>query len=180
MTIAIVMVVAGLYGLTMKTADLLDEHGLKLFRGANLVAGVLWGIFGSWLILTDRDLGNILLAQIVTYLVRGRLDYLNHRIGATIMIITFLIGGQFQPFLFGIFGVIFLIFGSLRDYIGNVRDQRDFWYWLNEPAWYYVIPPFVYSLVTGNWLIFGVLAIYRASYNSLKYLAPRLGWVKDA
>lgn len=165
--------IAVLYGVTMKVADLLDEHGLKLFRGADILFGILWGVLGSVLILADQTLANVLLAQMIAYIVRQRLDYLNHALGATIMIIAFLATQEFEPFIFGIFAITFLLFGALRDYVGNVRGKRDLLYQINEPAWYYVIPPAIYSAVTGDWLIFGLLAAYRLSYNLVKYLVPR-------
>jgi len=170
------VLIACLYGVTMKVADLLDEHGLHLFAGADLLFGVLWGICGGLLVLADPVVANVLLAQMVAYIVRRRLDYVNHAIGAAIMIVTFLASTAFAPVLFGVFGVTFLLFGALRDYIGNVRTKRDWLYMINEPAWYYVIPPAIYGLVTGEWLLLVLLATYRVSYNIIKYTAPR--WSK--
>lgn len=173
-------VIAILYGVTMKIADLLDEHGLRMFPGADLLFGIAWGACGSLLVLADPVVANVLLAQMVAYIVRRRLDYVNHAIGATMMIVAFVASTEFLPLLFGVFGVTFLLFGALRDYIGNVRTKRDWLYLVNEPAWYYVIPPAIYGLVTGEWLLFALLAVYRVSYNIVKYTAPRWGKVHSA
>ena len=37
-----VVIYAILFGITMKIADLLDEHGLKSFKGADILFGFLW------------------------------------------------------------------------------------------------------------------------------------------
>ena len=46
-SLPIILIFAALYGITMKIADLLDEHGLKWFKGSAIIFGILWGLFGS-------------------------------------------------------------------------------------------------------------------------------------
>ncbi len=49
-SLLLVLIFASLYGVTMKVADLLNEHGLKLFRGSAILFGILWGFFGALLV----------------------------------------------------------------------------------------------------------------------------------
>ena len=58
---------------------------------------------------------------------------------------------------------------GLRDYLGDVRKKKDWIYKINEPAWYYVIPTFIYSIASGNWMIFYVFTIYIIFYDLAKY-----------
>lgn len=157
------------YGITMKIADSVDEHGLRLFPGDRLVFGILWGAFGSLLVLSRPDIANIVLAMIMAYVVRLRLDYRNHAIAAAMIIITFLWKSTFELRLFLIFFSVFVIFGSIRDYLGDVRKKKDWLYKVNEIAWYYAIPTAIYSAITGTWVVFWVFTLYRFSYNIVKY-----------
>lgn len=163
-----ILLVAALYGGTMKLADLFDEHGLRWFRGDGLLFGLLWGVFGSLLLLADPILANGLLAQQLGYLVRLRLDYRNHAIAALMMVLTFLMTQQFDLSIFTFFFAGFTSLGLVRDYYGKKKEPR--WlYYLNEPAWYYLLVPAGYGWATGTWLPFAVFGIYRLTYNIVKY-----------
>lgn len=160
---------AALFGVTMKLADLFDEHGLKWFKGDAIIFGLLWGIFGSLLVLSRIDIANVVLAMILAFLVRKRLDYLNHTIAATMIIVVFLWQSSFDLNLFLLFFVIFALFGGLRDYLGDVRKKKDWIFYINEPASYYVIPTAIYGVFTGNWIIFIVFTVYLIFYDLVKY-----------
>lgn len=167
---------ASLYGITMKLADLFDEHNMKWFKGDAFIFGLLWGSFGILLILSRIDIANIILAQMIAYIVRLRLDHLNHAIAATMIIITFILKSQLNLTLFLTFLIIFIVFGGLRDYFGNIRKKKDWLYKINEPALYYIIPTFIYSLITGVWIVFFVFTVYRISYNIVKYRLFKKGY----
>lgn len=77
------------FGVTMKIADLLDEHGLKLFKGASLMFGFLWGIIGALLIFDNNILANFILAMLIHWILRYRIDYLNHGIAVSIILFGF-------------------------------------------------------------------------------------------
>ena len=81
---------AGLYGVTMKTADLLNEHKLKWFKGSNILFGFLEGFFAVLLIIGNIQVANLVLAQVIAFIVRGRVDYRNHMLAAAIIIVSFL------------------------------------------------------------------------------------------
>ena len=166
-----------LYGITMKIADLLDEHGLKLFKGSGILFGVLWGIFGALLILGHNTIANIILAMNIAFIIRNRLDYLNHQIATSIIIISFLFFAIFQPWLFLTFFFIFLIFGSIKDYIGDtLKLKKGIMFHFNERSWYYYILTLIYSIYTGIWMVFFVFALYKLSYDITKYIAAKKGY----
>lgn len=112
---------SALFGITIKVADLLDEHGLKWFKGDRIIFGFLWGIFGSLLMLnSDPVIASAFLAMILGCLVRNRLDYLNHQIGAALMYLTGfgLISVNFTTLV--IFFILFVALGSIKDYTDDV------------------------------------------------------------
>ncbi len=167
--IAFVGVLAIFYGASMKLADLFDEHGLHWFRGDAAVFGLLWGVFGSLLVLANPVVANALLAQMVCYIIRRLLDYWNHAVAAAVIIVTFFVTRQpFLPTTFVIFLVGFTLLGLVRDYYGKKKEPA--WlYHLNEPAWYYLIVPLAYWLATGHWLALVVFPLYRLAYSGVKY-----------
>lgn len=167
--IVFVGLLALLYGITMKLADLFNEHGLRWFRGDAAVFGLLWGIFGSLLVLTNPIVSNALVAQMACYVIRRLLDYWNHAVAATMIIVTFLATGQpFLPLPFTIFFFGLTALGLVRDYYGQRKEPR--WlYHLNEPAWYYLLVPLAYWWLTDHWIALLVFPIYRAAYSVIKY-----------
>ncbi|MBU0648529.1 hypothetical protein KJ969_00235 [Patescibacteria group bacterium] len=174
--IPLIVIGAILYGMTMKVADLLNEHGLKWFRGSAVFLGVLWGVFGSLLVISNQNIANIILAMNIAFIIRNRLDFLNHQIAAAIIIISFLFFSTFNPTLFVVFFIIFLIFGSLKDYVGDILKKKGMLATLNEAMLYYPIPTFTYCSIYGNWIIFWAFLLYTVSYDCTKYIAKKRGY----
>jgi len=164
-----ILVYSALFGLTMKLADLFDEHKMRWFKGDAILFGLFWGFLGALLVLSNQDIANVLLAMILAFLVRMRLDYRNHVIASAIIIIIFLWKSVFDVNLFLIFFAIFMVFGGLRDYLGDIRKKKDWLYKTNEVAWYYIIPTAIYGYFTGNWLIFIVFTVFIIFYDLVKY-----------
>lgn len=175
MNFSITLVVAAVYGAMMKLADLTNEHGRRWFYGDNWLFGLGWGAAGSLLmVLGDGATATILLAQLAAYGVRGSLDYWNHRAASLLIVAAFLFfeahrAPTFRGDVFLAFLIVFALFGGLRDFVGR-RPKKNFWYILNEPAWYYVVPTLIYSAATGDWLVFVVFSVYRVSYNAVKLI----------
>ena len=172
-----IIITAILFALTMKVADLLDEHGLKLFKGSAIFFGVLWGGFGSLLIPGNEIIGNIVIAMVIAFIVRNRLDFFNHQLAATIIIISFLCIGNFSPIIFSIFFVIFAIFGTLRDIVDDkLKKTNTLFGKINDTMLYYPIPAFIYSVYTNDWLIFFTFLLFTISYDLTKYIAKKKGY----
>lgn len=178
MNIALILASAICFGITMKIADLLNEHGLKWFKGSTILFGCLWGILGIILELGDNIIANILLAMNMAFLPRNRLDYINHQIASSMIILVFLLKATFLPVLFFAFYFNFLIFGSLRDYIGDRIVNKNYWQRLYDNVmWYYIITPLIYCLLYGNWIIFWTFTFYSIAYDTTKYLYKKKGYV---
>lgn len=176
-TILLLLLAVG-YGVTMKVADLLNEHGLKLFRYSDLVFGLLWGACGALLVAHGGTvIANMVLAMNVAFIFRKRLDYLNHQLAAGIIFLSFLLLAHFSLPIFSIFGIVFLVFGAIKDYGDDKLDGRGKWHWLSEAMLYYPLPTLIYCVLNGDWIIFWVFALYTLSYNLVKSIARGKGFV---
>jgi len=176
-SVPLIIIYALLYGTTMKVADLLNEHGLRWFKGSAVTFGVLWGIFGALLVLSNNITANLILAMNLAYIIRNRLDYLNHQIAASIIIIIFLFSSIFEPFLFMVFYLIFLMFGSLRDYIGDkIKKKSKLQLIYDSIRWYYPVPTFIYCIIYGNWIVFWTFFVFNSAYDITKYIYKRKGY----
>jgi len=168
-----ILIYSALFGVTMKVADLLDEHGLKWFKGSAIIFGVLWGVLGSLLVISDSLVANLILAMVVAFIFRMRVDYRNHAIATTMIISAFLIFSTFQLQTFFIFLGTFIVFGFIKDVMDDYYKKRNWMQKLSETGWYYVIPPLIYSIITSNWIVFYALATYIVFYDIVKYIGEK-------
>lgn len=176
-SLPMILLYAVLYGVTMKIADLHNEHGLKLFKFSNLLFGVMWGLFGALLILSNPIVANIILAMNIAFLIRRRIDYLNHAVAITVIFVTFLFYSSINIVLFLVFYFIFLAFGSLKDYLDDIlKKRKGLLFDLSEAMLYYPIPTLVYCLIFGNWIVFYVFLLYTISYDLTKYIGVKHGY----
>lgn len=165
------------YGVIMKVADLLNEHGFKWFKGSAITFGFLWGIFGALLVMGDNTMANIMLAMNIAFIIRNRLDYINHQIASSIIIITFLFTSTFSPILFLVFYLAFLVFGSMKDYVDDILKKKNgIFPLLNEAMLYYPIPTFIYCVIYGNWIVFWVFLFYTITYDLTKYIGKKYSY----
>ena len=173
----IILLYAILYGVTMKIADLLNEHGLKLFKFSDVLFGIMCGLFGALLVLSNPIVANIILAMCIAFLIRRRIDYLNHAIAITIIFVTFLFYSSISIPLFLVFYFIFLVFGGLKDYIDDIlKKRKGLLFYLSEAMLYYPIPTFIYCSIYGNWIVFYVFLLYTISYDLTKYYGIKCGY----
>ncbi|MBU4308870.1 MAG: hypothetical protein KJ566_03705 [Nanoarchaeota archaeon] len=172
-----IILYAILFAITMKLADLMDEHKLKWFKGDAILFGFLWGIFGSLFSLSNNIIANLVLAMSIAFIIRGRLDYMNHQIAASIIIISFLFNSAFVPLLFISFYFVFLILGGLRDYIGDVlKKKKGIFYLYDNFMLYYIIPTLIYCTLYGGWIIFWAFFVFSISYDITKYVYKKKGY----
>lgn len=87
MNIFLLIFVSIIFGVTQKIADALDEHGLVLFRNANLFFGALCGISGALLIILDNDVATVTLAIVLYWIYKKKIDYPNHILAVSLMIL---------------------------------------------------------------------------------------------
>jgi hypothetical protein len=119
------------FGFFQDFADLLDEHGLKWFRGADIITGVVWGAAASYLIFTYPPTGSYLAGLLLYWLIMDKLDYLNHQLSATMMFFAifyqFAVGMLYLPWAIMTFG-IFLFFGIWAKWLKNKYGTNKFLY----------------------------------------------------
>jgi hypothetical protein len=167
------------FGISMKIADLLDEHGMRLFPCARIAFGLLWGAFGALLVLSDVFVANAILAMVLAFLIRLRLDYRNHALAAVIIIVVFITRSSFLMGEFCLLWTCFSLFGMAKDYLGDVRKTQDLVYWFMEIAPYNLITSFIYSFTTGRWLVFIAILCATLSYDGVKYGFYKLGFYRQ-
>jgi hypothetical protein len=181
-SLSAIVIYAAIFGITMKIADLLDEHGLKWFYGDKILFGLMWGFFGILLVWGRADVANILFARILVYIPRKSLDYMNHALAAVMIIVAFAWKASneaiFNPSVFFIFFFVFLVFGSLRDYFGKKKDNKV-WLWVNELALYHIFATLIYSIVVRDYSVFLIFTVMQMSYNIVKYGFYYAGWCKE-
>lgn len=88
MDIFLFAVASFLFGFTTDFADLLDEHGLKWFKFSDITFGVLWGLFGVYIIFTSVSAGLFVIALVLYWLYRGKLDYPNHALAGVMIFLS--------------------------------------------------------------------------------------------
>ncbi len=164
----ILLINSALFGLFTKLADLCDEHHWKPFKGAGLFFGILWGIFGAAVIIGHPLIGSFYLAILFHWILRNKIDYLNHGIATIIILISFIFVSktyQFDWYLFGVIFVTYSIFGVLRD---HKKIESN---WFTRWNVYAYIILLVFAFLDRNYLI----VVYSYVLNSLFYqLAKKL------
>ena len=141
----IVVLVSALLGATMKIADLLDEHGYVWFKHADIVFGLLWGLCGSYLIFQNPLLATIWISVLFCFIVRFRLDYLNHGIAAgmwfiAMAYIAYSLRDNMGAFIY--FGSLFTITGLIHDHMQyhapKVKGLQKFFFLDFKLYWYLI------------------------------------------
>lgn len=171
-----------LFSVTMKIADLLDEHGLKWFKHADILFGVLWGVFGALLAVSDEVIANVLLAMMMGFVVRKRLDYTNHIIAFAIIVSTIFWYSKIIPGVFLAFFVTIVVLGLIKDLKYNQKKNK--FSKLIEKVYLYIpliyaLPSLVYSILYGNWNVFIAFFLYDFAYNITRIVAKKRIWYTD-
>ena len=162
----ILLINSALFGFFTKLADLTDEHKIHFFRGDSFLFGILWGFFGAMVILGSPLLGSFYLAILFHWILRGKIDYFNHRLATLIILISFIWvfdGYVFDWFLFGSIFFVYSLFGLLRD---NKKIKSN-WFTNYNIYSYIVILIFVFS--NTNYLI----VLYSYILNTFFYQAVK-------
>lgn len=160
----------------MKLADLLDEHGLHLFKGDALIFGILWGMFGALLVSINLPLANILLAMNLAFLLRGSLDYINHRVAATIIFITFALTSSIDIRLFAISLAVFTLAGILEDKSQIISKKNRSTGMIFDVMLYYPLLGVWYGITSQDWTVFFSMTIFTSVYIITKYSAKVKGY----
>ncbi|MEK6812514.1 MAG: hypothetical protein AABX86_00155 [Nanoarchaeota archaeon] len=85
-----VVIYSALLAFTIKIADLLDEHGLFLFRGAAVLFGILWGTAFVFLMWLHPLLASFWLALLLHWIIFMKFDFFNHALALAIILLAIL------------------------------------------------------------------------------------------
>lgn len=178
-----VIVFSCLFAVTMKIADMLDEHGLYMFKGAKILFGILWGLFGSLIILFDVDTANAIFAMMLGYVVRHRLDQVNHIIAFTMIVLSFFMFSSTKNNMLLIFWVAFVVLGKVKD-LKYIHNKNKIFNVIQNIYLYipiiYAIPTFIYGLLCHNWYPFLSMWAFDFSYNLTRLISKRKNWYTEA
>jgi len=122
------------------------------------------------LVASNIQVANVLLAMILAFIFRMRIDYRNHAIATVIIIASFLLYSTFEPLTFVIFLANFMIFGSLKDLMDDYYKRRNWLQKFTESGWYYMIPTLIFAYFTSFWIVFYVFTTYIIFYDIVKYV----------
>lgn len=148
-----------LFGFSMKLADLVDEHGLHLFKYSGILLGFVWGSLGATIIYHfDVTVSMFWLATTITYIVKSQIDYFNHGVATAIILISFFINynsiannwDYFYYFFFtistvGLVNKYFIETGKLK-----LSKTLDFFVKLRL---HYTLIVVAFSIYTGVWFV---------------------------
>ena len=171
-TLPLLLLYPILFGSTMKIADLLDEHGLKLFRGSNLLFGALYGIFGALMILGNNVLTNLLIALLIHWILRFRIDYLNHGLAGSIMLIAFVYaipGFVFDWFLFWIILIAYSIHGLMNDAADRGKIKGKLAKYFESNSHYFTVPLILTIINSAYWIVLAFSVLHIVSYETTKH-----------
>lgn len=173
----IICFIAMLYAVTMKISDLLDEHGLKLFKGASYFFSFLCAIFGCLLILSDTIIANIILSMVIGFVIRKRIDYNNHILAFVMITSCFFIFSNLILNIYFPFLIAIILLGFLKDTKYRTRKSKLIKL-VNKIYLYipiiYAIPSLIYSIISSDWTIFFAFFTYDLSYNITRLIGNHL------
>lgn len=160
------------FGIFAKIADLLDEHQMRLFRGAPILFGVLSGLFGFLIILSHQSTAsNFYLALLIHWILRYRIDHLNHGIAASMMFISLVIQVNTYHIDWILFLVIFLGY-SFHGLLNDAADQGK----INgicaqyfQSNTHYVTIPLLLTIINAQyWIVLTMSLLHVLFYEATK------------
>lgn len=106
----IVILNAFLTGLFTKLGDIANDDGFKVSRSMNIFLGLLWGVFGSLVVLGNADIAAFYLGILLSWIHRYKLDNYSHGIGGSIILATIFYTHPASPLQITITVGTFLLF----------------------------------------------------------------------
>jgi len=177
-SVVVVLLLSIIYAIIMKLADLCNEHGFKWFKGDAIILGILNGVIGTILMAINPIISNAILAMILCYILRGLIDYPNHRLAAVMNILFFIMYCKIETIWFAYFMFCFIVFGFIKNlkYKGNksklVKVVCKIYIYV--PI-IYTLPTLLYSIITSDWIVFFSLSIFDFTYNIVRLTIEKKG-----
>jgi hypothetical protein len=148
-----VILISLIFGISQKLADAVNEHGTVLFKGANIFFGIIFGISGSILISIDSTFAEFYLGLVLYWLIADKLDFLNHQLSGSIMILVALynLNSSDINVLNIIFVIsIFFLFKIVKNYLSSFNLQINYSF---EKKIHHFVIAIILGLWFSNWLI---------------------------
>lgn len=112
----VVIVNAFLTGIFTKLADIANDDNFKVSELLNILLGILWGLFGSLVVLGDSNIAAFYFGILLSWIHRYKLDNYSHGIGGSIILVTIFYvhpTSFLQLLIAGGTFVLFTVFGLL-------------------------------------------------------------------
>lgn len=165
-----------LYAVFMKIADLMDEHGLRWFKGDSIIFGILCGSMGCLLILCDPIIANIIFAMVMGFVVRKRIDYPNHILAFIMLTSCFFLKSHILVKIYFPFLATILVLGFVKD-LKYLKKKTKLVTIICKIYLYvpiiYAVPALIYSIITGDWRVFMCFFLYDLAYNITRLLGEK-------
>ncbi|HLC54928.1 MAG TPA: hypothetical protein VJJ75_00175 [Candidatus Nanoarchaeia archaeon] len=160
------------FAFVIKIADLLDEHGLFLFRGADLLFGILWGIAFAFLIRVHPLLAGFWIAMLLYWIAFMKIDFVNHALAIVIIILAMLWKPvQVDWLVLGLAFAVYSIFALMRRH-NLVRN--NLFLDLNGHMFVLLLVLLFFDVQYGIALLsYGVESV---AYHAIKRIAARFGY----
>ncbi len=112
----VLIINAFLTGVFTKLGDIANDDGFKISYGLNILLGILWGIFGSLVVLGNSDVAAFYFGILLSWIFRYKLDNYCHGIGGTIILVALFYVhpiSTLQIIMSSVTFILFTLFGLL-------------------------------------------------------------------
>jgi len=140
-------------GVTSKFADLLNEHGVRWFRGASHLLGAIWALLALCLTLTDSLVAAVWLSTVLFWFYRVKLDHFNHALAGVCVIGAGLYMMRYHDV--SLLAVVALtgwlvLSGEVNTFLKRSTDNRGVTLFLRLRLRYYA-GPLALAVIEGSW-----------------------------
>jgi hypothetical protein len=161
-----------LTGIFTKLADLFVEHGYKTSVSNKIMLGVLWGFFGSLVVIGSPLVGAFYLGILLSWILRYKLDYYNHGIGGVLILFTLFWKGlshfEILVMTLPIF-VLYTIFGLLSREKG-LKSRLAWFHTYNVYSFLFLAVLLLFSVDALIVIIASIANVF--GYHGVKFVMP--------
>ncbi|MBD3310147.1 hypothetical protein GF351_02925 [Candidatus Woesearchaeota archaeon] len=161
-----ILLIALLTGFLTKLTDMIDEHGLRFFRGASILFGSIYGILIGYVISSSAVVAPLWIGAFIGVMIFGKIDAAGHYAGLAAALLYLLIFGM--PSFSWLLLAVFMISSAkdefwvwykrknrLKGWLGRLIELRP----TTETA------AFAASLITGAWMLWLSILCFDIAYN---------------
>lgn len=175
----IIIITAFCFGLSQKLADLFDEHGWITTKPIRMILGLVWGVIGSFLVLVNVYSALVICATVLYWLFRVKLDYTNHTVAGSLVLLVSIYEFGKYPSLFPYLVYLFIWLSLTGTISSFLRKKFPHSRILRLRLWIY-LGPFLVSCLLGNYIpfittLFGMLGTELIAYKQYKSDMKNLG-----